>query len=141
MQSLGDVEPRRVYGGIQRLPYFGLSVVAAIVFQVITFSLGFSAEPERATGNAGLYLIWVGMFIAVTLWLVASRSINSGYSPWWCLAYFVPILNILVGIRCLACPEGYAQHKTLDTAGKIVGAIFIALMVLAFVGVFLAATA
>ena len=136
-QSLGDVEAQRVYGGIRRLPYFAFSVLSAIVFQAIAFALGFSEEADPSTENAGLFLIVLGIFLAVTLWLVASRSINSGYSPWWCLGIFIPILNIIVGIRCLACPEGYAQHKTLDTAGKVIGIVFLAAMVLAFAGVFL----
>ena len=141
-QSLGEVEAQRIYGGIKRLPYFGFSVLSAVVFQLIALALGFSegAEPS-STDNAGIFLIVFGIFIAITLWLVASRSINSGYSPWWCLGIFIPILNLIVGIRCLACPEGYAQHKTLDTAGKVIGIIFLAMIVLVFAGVFLVGAA
>ena len=139
-QSLGEVETQRVYGGIRRLPYFAFSVLSAVVFQVIAFALGYSEEATASTENAGIFLIVLGIFLAITLWLVASRSINSGYSPWWCLGIFIPILNIIVGIRCLACPEGYAQHKTLDTAGKVIGIIFLAVMVLVFAGIFLVGT-
>lgn len=42
----------------------------------------------------------------------------------------VPLLNIFVGIRCIAYPEGYEDHKTLDTPAKVIIGIFVGLLVL-----------
>jgi uncharacterized protein (DUF983 family) len=61
-----------------------------------------------------------------------------GYSSWWCLGAFVPILNILIYFRCMACPEGYAYHKTLDTPAKIIAGIILSLMALGVVVIVLA---
>ena len=48
---------------------------------------------------------------------------------------FVPLLNIIVAVRCVAAPEGYADHKTLDTTGKIIVGIVIALIALLILAV------
>jgi len=40
-------------------------------------------------------------------------------------------MNIWIGWRMMACPEGYEDHRTLDTPGKVLSGIWIALMVLA----------
>jgi len=42
----------------------------------------------------------------------------------------VPILNIVVGIRLIAAPEGYAVHKTLDTPGKVIVGLLIGALLL-----------
>ena len=78
------------------------------------------------------------MCIRDSLWIIAQRMVNTGYSPWWCVAIIVPILNILVVIRCIACPEGYADHRTLDTAGKVIVGLFFAMFALLIIGAFLA---
>jgi hypothetical protein len=41
-------------------------------------------------------------------------------SGWWSLLLFVPIINILIHIRCLAFPEGYEDHKRLDLAARVI---------------------
>jgi hypothetical protein len=39
-----------------------------------------------------------------------------------------------VSFRFACCPEGYADHKTLDKTGKILLGVLIGLMVLVFGG-------
>ena len=51
----------------------------------------------------------------------------------------VPIVNILVGVRYIACPEGYADHQTLDTAGKVIVGLFFAMIALVVLIVVLSA--
>lgn len=135
-----SVAPRRVssqvdnkaYPGIRRLPYFlisiGINIFAGLldiaVFPLVGSVLGF---------GAGMYLM-------------AQRLRNLGYSPLlllWFLGALIPFLNIIVllylallGIRCLACPEGYADHKTLDTPAKIIVGIILSLFVLGMVMAF-----
>jgi hypothetical protein len=66
------------------------------------------------------------------------RLINVGLSKWWVPGLIVPLLNIWVAIQCIAAPEGYAQHKTLDTAGKVIIGLFPGAIVLVIALVFLA---
>ena len=47
------------------------------------------------------------------------RLRNMGASPLWCLLVFVPIANIVLIFRCVVCPQGYAETRELDRAGRI----------------------
>lgn len=98
------------YGGMSRGPYwgwnFGLNFVSLIPI------LGFIA------------------LIAGSVYIVRERCRNLGYSLWYGWALFIPFYNILVSFRFACCPEGYADHKTLDKTGKILLAVLITLMVL-----------
>jgi uncharacterized membrane protein YhaH (DUF805 family) len=79
---------------------------------------------------AGLVLV-VSLGSAIFgIWIVVQRLINVGLSGWWVLGLLVPILNIWVAVQCVAAPEGYAQHKTLDTAGKVIIGLFLGSIVL-----------
>lgn len=113
----------RTYGGIRRLPYFGYSLLINIVSMVLQFAL-------VAGDMAGLVLV-VSLGSAIFgIWIVVQRLINVGLSGWWVLGLLVPILNIWVAVQCVAAPEGYAQHKTLDTAGKVIIGLFLGSIVL-----------
>ena len=68
----------------------------------------------------------------------AKRLQNQGHSGWWVLGLIVPILNIAVSVKCIAAPEGYADHKTLDTSGKIVVGLLLAAIVLTVAAIALA---
>ncbi len=144
------MSPQRSYGGIGRLAYFGYSFLAGVIYNIALFVVvgaaaaagGGGGAPGAAGGGALLLMIPVLLiYIAALMWIVAQRMINTGYSPWWCVGMFVPILNILVAVRCIACPEGYADHGTLDTAGKVIIGIFFAALALGVVAVILAAAA
>ena len=58
------------------------------------------------------------------------RFRNQGSSGLWALGMFVPILNIYTGLRAMAFPEGYADHRTLDTPAKILIGVWLAFFVL-----------
>jgi len=70
--------------------------------------------------------------LLVLVYFGVKRLANLGMNRWWCLAAFVPILNVWVGFRCFACPAGYAHHRKLDGPG-IALAILYWLMILAIV--------
>ncbi len=131
--SLGEAESKRVYGGIGRLAYFGFTLLAAIVYNVLLIGLGAVIGPQIGVLVIPMLIAYFG----VLMWIVALRMKNTGYSMWWSLGMLVPILNIVVALRCIACPEGYAHHKTIDTAGKVIVGIFFLLLALAIVGLFL----
>ena len=55
--------------------------------------------------------------LLVLLYFGAKRLANLGMSRWWCLAAFMPILNLWLGFRCFACPPGYARYRKMDGPG------------------------
>ncbi|MCA9082710.1 MAG: DUF805 domain-containing protein [Planctomycetaceae bacterium] len=128
-----DQQQLRDYGGLRRLPYFGYAFLVGIINNIL----------QQVAISAGIpeLLIVLGILgLVATLWLAVQRLKNLGYSGWWAIGLIVPILNILVGLRCLACPEGYADHKTLDTAGKTIIGLFFGLIILAIAVVALVAS-
>lgn len=56
------------------------------------------------------------------------RLANLGMSRWWYLALFAPVVNLWLGYRCFACPEGYAVHRRMDFAGVLLGCAYWVLM-------------
>ncbi len=126
--------PQREYGGIGRAAYFGISFLVGIVNNILQYA----AMQAQAAGIV-LVLGLVGLVISIVL--MVQRLKNMGYSGWWAAGIIVPFLNILVALRCLAGPEGYADHKTLDTAGKVIIGLFLGLIGLLLVFVVIAANA
>lgn len=116
------------HGGIGRLAYFGITFVAGFLYQIFLATAVAGSNAQAATmdsSTAGTVLIAALLYLVVSMYCVGQRMVNMGSSPWWCLAMFVPFLNIFVGGQCLICPAGYARHRTLDGAGKTVLGIFV----------------
>lgn len=134
--------PNRTYGGIRRLPYFGFTFLAAIIYQVVVVGIVAAlGGGGNGNGNGGIVLgvtiVALLAYLGVLFYIAGQRLINIGSSPWWCLGLMVPLLNIFVGIRCLICPEGYSDHKTLDTPAKVILGLAIAMIVLAVASLFI----
>jgi uncharacterized membrane protein YhaH (DUF805 family) len=117
-------ESLREYGGIGRLAYLGYSFLVGVGTNVLA-----AAGAGTEAGPAILVIAVIGS-IALSLYVVVQRLKNMGYSGWWSLLIFVPLANIFVGLRCLICPQGYADTKKLDTAGKVVTGIVVVLFLL-----------
>lgn len=116
-------------GGIGRLAYF-LGTLA-ILFGVCVIALtmlyvGLLDSEETNTPEKVLTLL--GTVAAV--YLVTLRLKNAAYNVWWAVCCFIPILNVYIGLVCLAGPEGYGDHKTLDVPGKIIAGLFFTIIVL-----------
>lgn len=116
------------YGGIGRLAFFlaPLVIVAAFIsVLVMVFGASMSvetvSEPVMAGGVIALY---AGVFIAI-IWINIARLKNLAMSGWWVLGLIVPILNVWLQWRQFACPEGYANHRELDTIGKVLTFVFV----------------
>ena len=133
----GDVAsenmPRREYGGIGRAAYFGLGILLNVIVQVV--QAGGVAVQSPALVYATIPFALVGGCV-----LAWHRCRNLGMNPWWCLGIMIPILNIFVGIRCLAYPEGYEDHKTLDGPAKVIIGLFLALILFAVIAIVAAVT-
>ena len=134
------VEPisQQVFGGIGRLAYFGYSFLNSFLSQVLTLAV-VAALPAEAAPIA--LLIVAGLSIGAGIAIVLLRLKNLGYSGWWLLSLIVPILNIVVTVRLIAAPEGYAIHKTLDTPGRVIVGLLIGIFLLLVAFVVFAALA
>lgn len=124
-----EVQDTQDYPGIGRLAYFGLSVLFNIVFQVLFYIVdqaGLIKTPESAIVIGGGILL-LNFICAVTI--IVLRLQNLGMNGFWVLGLVVPILNLVIAVRLIAAPAGYADHKQLDTPGKILVGLMIGLMV------------
>ena len=110
------------YEGLRRLPYFGYSLGVQVLVYLGLFLVGESG-----------FLFLMAVSVAAGVWLAVMRLKNTGWSGWWVLGMFVPLLNFYVSIRALAFPEGYSDHKTLDTPAKILIGLFVGLFVVGIV--------
>lgn len=112
-------KPAKRYGGIRRRQYIlGLLGMWLMVSLVV-----FLAFITRDPGMIGLIQA-IGFIASVgCLLLVIQRLQNIGVSGWWSLLTLVPGPNLLVGVACLACPEGFRHTKKLDAAGILVGIV------------------
>ncbi len=123
---------QRSYGGIGRLKYVGFCMLAGFIYNAV--AVGAVALAEAGNGleavGSGLILFSFVCYMAAGFYIAVLRLKNMGSNPWWCAALIVPLLNFYVGSRMLICPEGYCDHKTLDTPGKIIYGCFIGLFVL-----------
>lgn len=120
------------YGGIRRLPYFGIMIGLAIFQNVLAAGLA------QADSSGGGVLFIALIFMVISFFPVYYRLKNIGMNPWWCLLMLVPIANLLVGIRCLVFQEGYEDTKKLDTAGKVITYIVLGFVILLVLGIVLA---
>ena len=128
----GDVAsenmPRREYGGIGRAAYFGLGFLVNVLIQLV--------QTAAVAANSSALIIGTLPFAIVGACALAwQRCKNIGMNPWWGLGIMIPILNIFVGLRCLAYPEGYEDHKTLDGAAKVIIGLFLALFLFAVIAI------
>ncbi len=105
------------YSGIGRLSYFCWHMGISILDRILL-------ETTLAYQSLGFLILLMIVSTIVSVVLVLHRIKNLGYRDLWVLGIFVPILNVVIAGRCLACPEGYADHRTLDTTGKIVAVIY-----------------
>lgn len=130
------IDTDKVYPGLRRLPYFLYSLGINVFFSVfVGVVAGFAESALGITTN-----IMMLVLVAVSVYLIIQRLHNLGSSGWWALAMFVPFLNIWIGIKTLAFPEGYDDHKTLDTTAKVIVGIMVGAMVLGIAGAFLFAS-
>jgi uncharacterized membrane protein YhaH (DUF805 family) len=113
----------RNYGGIRRLPYFGYTFANGFVSKILSVAAGAAGIAEAAILIALISLV-------LTILISVKRLKNLGHSGWWVLGLIVPILNIVVSLRMLAAPEGYADHKTLDGPGKVIIGVLIGMFVM-----------
>jgi uncharacterized membrane protein YhaH (DUF805 family) len=119
---------RNYYGGIGRLAYFGISFGLGVANALLATMTQSQDDMQE--------LFIVILIVLASMVTVYQRLKNIGMNPWWCLLMFIPIANLYIGFRCLACQEGHADTGRLDTAGKVIAWIFGILIVMILVGIF-----
>jgi len=126
---------RTAYPGIGRLAYVLLWFGASVAIWVLMIGGSFVAAALTDSGAARIAGLAIGGLVGMagSIWVMVQRLNNAGYSGWWCIGSFIPLLNIFVAFLMLVAPEGYADHKTLDTSGKVVCGLFIGFMILAVI--------
>ena len=128
-EAANPVALQKSYGGIGRSAYGGLIFLVGIAGTVM-HNLDLMLNLIGPEATLLLFIPVALIEFGAILWITAQRITNTGYSRWWCVAIAVPFLNILLAFRLIACPEGYADHRTLDTAGKIMVGLFLAMFAL-----------
>lgn len=108
--------------GIGRLYYFVAALFLALIMAFTDLAFD-SAEPSR--GSAYVLFVVPLLIEAGRIAIGWSRFKNIGIPPAFSLLGLIPLINLIIGAACLALPENYAKHKTLDTAGKIVYGVII----------------
>lgn len=125
--------------GYGRLRYFLSLFVITIVFYAILFAVMFAVFRNSSASGAGAgaavaMALLVLLVIATSIYFGLKRLQNLGMSGWAMLWSLVPIMNIWITWRMVACPAGYEHHRELDTAAKVITGIWIGMMALSIVG-------
>lgn len=110
------------YGGIGRWTFLAAFAVVNVAGRYALRMIELDSKAESMTREG---IIFVSLIL-----LAVPRMINMGGRSWWALGMLVPVLNLLLLLRCIAAPEGYAKHKTLDPPGKVLLLSVVATIVL-----------
>jgi uncharacterized membrane protein YhaH (DUF805 family) len=117
------------YPGMRRLPYFGWSLGIQFVYYAM---LAVGGE------NPAMVMLALAAMTGASIYLLVQRLRNTGSNGWWAALILVPLVNIYIGLKALAFPEGYDDHKQLDTPAKVIMVLFlgsIALGILAAIAI------
>ena len=112
------------YPGMRRLPYFGYSLAIQFLYYAM---LAASGECPAMVMDA------LALMMGGSIYVLVQRLRNTGSNGWWAALIFVPLVNIYIGLKALAFPEGYDDHKQLDGPAKIIMALFLGSIVLGIV--------
>lgn len=126
------------YSGYGRLRYFLSSMVVTLGFYGLLFAIMFGLYKASSSTSplvVGLItMLLMGGFMTGMFYIGVQRVRNLGMSGWAVLWTLVPIMSIWIGWRMIACPEGYEDHRTLDTPAKIISGLWVGFILLAIVG-------
>lgn len=121
----GSPIPKAHFPGTGRIGcLMGTLVVPVVLMVGWQFAVPF-LQPH-VPANLGGYLPMVIFPVVGLLWLatVVKRFRNVGMSGWWLFGLLVPILNLWLGYRLLACPAGYSGRRKLDAPGMLVAFLY-----------------
>ncbi len=104
-------------------------LIMTVVFPILwTLGFGFGAAfLVRRLGPEIMTIVSIAAIILpviVAIYFGLERLANLGMNRWWYLGHFVPLLNLWVAYRSLACPAGYAYHGKLDGIGWVLAILY-----------------
>jgi hypothetical protein len=115
------VETILMQDGIGRLAYVGGHALLAIGTALLWHSCDIPG-----IGLIALALILAASILSCMLMLL--RLDNIGMERWWVFIALIPLIGLYVTVLCVAAPEGYRDHKQLDTVGGAIVAAIAALV-------------
>lgn len=111
--------------GVTRRWFLLFVLIFPIVWVVFCGAFASFVGGKLSPGFAKLFLL-IGVIVPV--WVVVdvalSRLTNLGMSKLWFLLNFVPVVNLWLWYRCIACPAGYAETKKLGKLGWFMAVVY-----------------
>jgi hypothetical protein len=121
----------RRYRGIGRRLYAAMVASTTIVLGTLSAAIAEGIDRGELSEDLGVAFPGIaGAELALIATLSAMRIRNLGGSAWWGLTALIPFYNLIVFVRCVAYPAGWLDHRTLDTAGRVVGGLIAGFAVL-----------
>jgi uncharacterized membrane protein YhaH (DUF805 family) len=123
--------------GYGRLRYFLSLFVTTIVFYAILFAVMFAMFKGGDGSAAGPGVAMALLFLLVvvsSIYFGVQRLKNLGMSGWAMLWSLVPIMNVWITWRMVACPAGYEHHRMLDTPAKVITGLWLGMVGLSIIG-------
>jgi uncharacterized membrane protein YhaH (DUF805 family) len=123
--------------GYGRLRYFLSLFVTTIVFYAILFAVMFAMFSNSSGSGAGpgiAMALLVLLVIGSSIYFGLKRLQNLGMSGWAMLWSLVPIMNVWITWRMVACPAGYEHHRMLDTPAKVITGLWLGMVGLSIIG-------
>lgn len=118
------------YPGYGRLRYFLTTTVFVIISYAILIALVFAMFGSKgsAGGVAAGTLVIILLMVVGSVYIALQRLKNLGMSGWAILWTLVPIMNLWISWRMIACAAGYEDHRTMDTAAKVITGLWLGMV-------------
>jgi hypothetical protein len=125
--SASDVER---YRGIGRLSF---AIILSLMI-ALTIASGRWLESSNISLDFSVRA-WI-FLVVIALVGVLPRALNMGMHPAKVLLTFVPIANLILGLRCLVYQEGYEATKKVDKVGKVIATIIGIIFLIGYILIF-----
>lgn len=117
--------PKAYFPGTGRLGYLmGIVVVPAVLIAGWQFAVPYLQPHVPENLHHYLAMVVFPLVALLALATLVKRFRNVGMSGWWLFGLAVPVLNLWLGYRLLACPAGYSTRRKLDLPGKLVAVLY-----------------
>lgn len=114
-----------LWPGASRRWYILLVLLFPILWAVIALTVATFMGSSLSPGFQKLFLL-LGLLVPV--WVVIdvslSRLTNLGMNKLWFFIYCVPVVNLWLAYRSVACPAGYAKGTKMDPIGWLLGGVY-----------------
>ncbi|GAA5495892.1 hypothetical protein Rhal01_02073 [Rubritalea halochordaticola] len=121
------VELGQVLASHHRLKYSGMGRKDFAIWMLMVLPCIYWFQNYLTTGplmGTGLNMFVSRIAYIVFILVAYSRVKNLGMSWYWLFGVNVPFLNAWIFWRAYCCPEGYADHTTMDGTGKTLSIIY-----------------